>query len=91
MSTSTRQLRKALRAADPQGTGRLPSHAFAKVAASHGLDLLQPAATQAMRECLVAGSQVEYENFVSLLAPPPSRRAAPRSATRAAHGCCPSR
>jgi hypothetical protein len=80
MSTSTRQLRKALRAADPQGTGRLPSHAFAKVAASHGLDLLQPAATQAMRECLVAGSQVEYENFVSLLAPPPSRRAAPRSA-----------
>lgn len=74
MSRAARDpLRQALRGADPKGTGRLAVQTFRELAATHGLDLLQSGAAQAMRECLL-GSQIDYENMVSLLAPLPSWR-----------------
>jgi hypothetical protein len=74
-SFTTKALRRALRAEDPEGTGRLCLEVFRQVAVSQGLDPLRPQVAQAVRECLDGeAEEVEYENVVSLLAPPRSRR-----------------
>lgn len=81
MEDSAKALRRALRAQDPEGSGRLTLELFRQVAHSEGLDMLRPQVAQAVRECLDGETEeVDYENVVSLLVPPRSRRSASASA-----------